>query len=125
MSSESISAGMRAYQGAGASEDLAQAMMEVYNPLYGKVRLSILETLAYRDVDFRAVGFLYLFKGDKAKARTYLEIADAMCDELTRRNINKIFDKWDDVCRIIEAARKSIDMLIVARKQTTLDKLLE
>ena len=50
---------------AGANEDLARDMAVVYNPLYGTVKLSQREQNAYKEIDFREIGFLYLFKGDK------------------------------------------------------------
>ena len=125
MSVEPIGAGTKAYKDSGASEGLAIAMIALYNPLYGAVKLSERERKASREIDFRAVGFLYLFKGDKEKAKLYLEIAHSMSSEGVRNNITMIFDKWEDVCAVVDYSREAINKLRAKRKQVPLDKLLD
>ena len=125
MGAEPINAGIRAYKDSGATEDLATRMIVLYNPLYGTTKLSEREKNASREIDFRAVGFLYLFKGDKKKARLYLEIAHSMSNEVIRDNITMIFDKWEDVCKVVNSSKGMINRLRLKKRQLSLDKLLE
>ena len=125
MRSRYISRVARAYIDSGASKELARIMTSLYNPLLDKKNLSSRERDASASYDFRALGFMYLFKGDEEKARNYLEIAYSMGpDKITIQKQKLIFDKWEDVCQIITASKSAIDKLRREKKLPPLDELL-
>ena len=126
MKNEYISRAARAYIDSGAGKELARIMTSLYNPLHDRKNLSSRERDARISYDFRALGFMYLFKGDKEKARNYFEIAYSMGpDKITIQKQKLIFDKWEDVCQIIAASREAIDKLRREKKRVPLNELLE
>ena len=117
--------GLRLYMHAGANEDLARAMIGLYNPLYPTFPLRKVEMDAVVDRDFIIVGFLYLFKGETDKAKMYLDLARSVSPLETRRDIQIVFEKWEDVCQIINSSKDAINALRLKRKLESLEKLLE
>jgi len=120
-----ISRVARAYIDSGASEEMAKIMSSLYNPLRDTKSLSSRERDASISYDFRALGFMYLFNGNKEKARYHLEIAYSMGpDETTIQKLKLIFDKWEDVCNVVAASREAINRLRREKKRLSLDELL-
>ena len=120
-----ISRVARAYIDSGASKELAKIMSSLYNPLHDTKNLSSRERDAGISYDFRALGFMYLFNGNKEKARHYFEISYSMGpDEMTIQKLKLIFDKWEDVCHVVAASREVINRLRREKKRSSLDELL-